>query len=333
MIYLFSFFLRRTFNFNFLNNLVLYQSFLHQPVFKFSLIYQLLLLLPSHLRSYFFWVTAVLRKNYKINMLYMVLAVAVLIQHPSFNRESFKFRWVGLFEFFKKNKKIAPLTLGTIKLDMTQHKNKAQSYYTQLLPNLNNILIKSLSVLNRAPSLSNLVIKFQPSDISKLISSALLNDLNINFLRKNKVFNKGRYSRNRQNYRTGVYWSIYVNIIAVVGLYFWFYRFNINFGYLWPLFFLFIFTVFWSRWFSLFFFKEGFLVSLYKDFFWLSSVLASAINSIQMLIFSFFKKTTYHYHFHNLLFLFFYPPLFFLLSFVFKVNSQFLSLKRYFRGA
>jgi len=24
-------------------------------------------------------------------------------------------------------------------------------------------------------------------------------------LRKNKVFNKGRYSRNRQNYRTGVY--------------------------------------------------------------------------------------------------------------------------------
>jgi hypothetical protein len=29
--------------------------------------------------------------------------------------------------------------------------------------------------------------------------------LNINFLRKNKIFNKGRYSRNRQNYRTGVY--------------------------------------------------------------------------------------------------------------------------------
>ncbi len=28
---------------------------------------------------------------------------------------------------------------------------------------------------------------------------------NILFLRKNKVFNKGRYSRNRQTYRTGVY--------------------------------------------------------------------------------------------------------------------------------
>jgi hypothetical protein len=28
---------------------------------------------------------------------------------------------------------------------------------------------------------------------------------NINFIRKNKIFNKGRYSRNRQLYRSGVY--------------------------------------------------------------------------------------------------------------------------------
>jgi hypothetical protein len=45
------------------------------------------------------------------------------------------------------------------------------------------------------------LIKFKSSDLFK---HAKFN-INVNFLRKNKVFNKGRYSRNRQNYRTGVY--------------------------------------------------------------------------------------------------------------------------------
>jgi hypothetical protein len=48
-----------------------------------------------------------------------------------------------------------------------------------------------------------------------------------------KIFNKSRYSRNRQLYRTGVYWCLWVNIIVVYGLYFFFYRFTFNFGYLW----------------------------------------------------------------------------------------------------
>ena len=63
---------------------------------------------------------------------------------------------------------------------------------------------------------------------------------NINYLRKVKIFNKGRYSRNRQYYRTGVYWCLYINIIALIGLQFWFYRITINFGYLWWLFFIFL---------------------------------------------------------------------------------------------
>jgi len=53
------------------------------------------------------------------------------------------------------------------------------------------------------------------------------------FLRKQKCFNKGRYSRNRQIYRTGVYWCLYVNIIALVGLNFLFYKFTIHFSYYW----------------------------------------------------------------------------------------------------
>ena len=51
---------------------------------------------------------------------------------------------------------------------------------------LNNVLYKPLSII-----------------VSLNINTKKLT--NILFLRKNKVFNKGRYSRNRQFYRTGVY--------------------------------------------------------------------------------------------------------------------------------
>lgn len=51
------------------------------------------------------------------------------------------------------------------------------------------------------------------------------------FLRKTKIFNKGRYSRNRQLYKTGVYFCLYINILAIYAIYFLFYRFTFNFGY------------------------------------------------------------------------------------------------------
>lgn len=82
--------------------------------------------------------------------------------------------------------------------------------------------------------------KFPVSFLDKLININFINRLNtIFFIRNFKVYNKGRYSRNRQYYRTGVYWCLYVNIIAVVGMYYWFYRFTMNFGYLWWFFFFF----------------------------------------------------------------------------------------------
>lgn len=76
-------------------------------------------------------------------------------------------------------------------------------------------------------------IKFSNSNMLKYVEGSSLNNYVIYYLRKSKVFNKGRYSRNRQIYRTGVYWSLYLNIILMVGLFFWFYRFTLNFGYLW----------------------------------------------------------------------------------------------------
>lgn len=49
------------------------------------------------------------------------------------------------------------------------------------------------------------LIKFSISDFFKYLNNVTLQSINILFLRKNKIFNKGRYSRNRQYYRTGVY--------------------------------------------------------------------------------------------------------------------------------
>ena len=51
-------------------------------------------------------------------------------------------------------------------------------------------------------------------------------------LRKTKSFNKSRYSRNRQYYRTGVYWCLWLNIILVFALYYVFYRYTFKFSYI-----------------------------------------------------------------------------------------------------
>jgi len=64
------------------------------------------------------------------------------------------------------------------------------------------------------------------------------NNLNCLFLRKSKYFNKGRYSRNRQIYRTGVYLCFYVNIAVLYLLWYTFYTFSIRYTYLWWIFFL-----------------------------------------------------------------------------------------------
>ena len=117
-------------------------------------------------------------------------------------------------------------------------------------------------------------IKFKPSNILFFLSQSTLKKLNINFIRKSKVFNKGRYSRNRQYYRTGFYWCLYVNIVAVVGLYFWFYRFLINFSYLWWLLFAFILSFIFSKFFNIY--KLGFLKSYLKEeFIWIEQIVSS----------------------------------------------------------
>jgi len=86
-------------------------------------------------------------------------------------------------------------------------------------------------------------IKFTPSSINKYINIFESANFNFFFIRKNKIFNKSRYSRNRQLYRTGVYWCLWLNILIVYGLFFIFYRLTFNFGYFWYGIFILLYTV------------------------------------------------------------------------------------------
>lgn len=146
---------------------------------------------------------------------------------------------IFLYDFYKKpyNKlkynEIKNYTKTVLQLEVNKYTAKSYAkvinFYNLFL---NNISKSNLIILNNLSNTWNIL--FKPTSMDKYNSvNKVHTENNILFLRKNKVFNKGRYSRNRQTYRTGVYWCLYINIVAVLGLYFWFYRFTINFGYTW----------------------------------------------------------------------------------------------------
>jgi hypothetical protein len=89
--------------------------------------------------------------------------------------------------------------------------------------------------------------RYSDSSVNKFIDLSKLDNFIFFFLRKNKIFNKGRYSRNRQTYRTGFYWCLWLNIFVVYGLHFVFYRFTFTFGYLWLFLFIFFSSFIFSR--------------------------------------------------------------------------------------
>jgi hypothetical protein len=103
------------------------------------------------------------------------------------------------------------------------------------------------------------------------------------YIRKNKIFNKGRYSRNRQLYRTGFYWCLYFNIISVYGLYFLFYRVVFNFGYLWVFIILFFGSFLFSRSLKYNFINYNYIVSeLYSFVSWFSVFLKNLYENINL---------------------------------------------------
>jgi hypothetical protein len=74
----------------------------------------------------------------------------------------------------------------------------------------------------------------------------LLN-LFINFSRKNRIFNKSRYSRNRQNVRVIFYFGLYFNIFIIYLIFSLFYSIIPLLTYNWWFFFLFILSFFISN--------------------------------------------------------------------------------------
>jgi hypothetical protein len=86
------------------------------------------------------------------------------------------------------------------------------------------------------------------------------------YLRAAKHFNKGRYSRNRQLYRTGVYWCIWLNIVIVYALHFYFYRIVYSFGYIWLPLGLLILSIFSSRLYKYRYYNINQIIVEFKEF-------------------------------------------------------------------
>lgn len=97
-------------------------------------------------------------------------------------------------------------------------------------------------------------------------------------LRKTKSFNKSRYSRNRQYYRTGVFLCLWANIILVTGGYYFFYRLTIKFSYVWPIMTSLFVLVFVS------YFSKNYVYGLYK-------LLINLINNLSFILIIYIRKS------------------------------------------
>lgn len=162
-----------------------------------------------------------------------------------FNIENFN-KYVGLNSIFIKSKihsEFDEKRFLFIKKTYKYYNSTYRSFFKFLKNKYKNIFfnkfhIKQLSLiklnLNWYEFFKNYyTVRYSESSVSKHIELNNLKLFNFFYIRKNRIFNKGRYSRNRQLYRTGVYWCLWLNVILVYGLYFMFYRFSFNFGYMW----------------------------------------------------------------------------------------------------
>ncbi len=136
-----------------------------------------------------------------------------------------------------------------------------------------NTIINNSVVLNKALLTSP---KFSSSSIVKYIDKNTFSSFEFQFLRKNKVYNKGRYSRCRQNYRTGVYMCMYLSVVSIFGLYYWFYKFSFNFTYLWWLFISFVGSFFVPKIIKYRLYEPSTLLNKFFDFFrWVNLLIKS----------------------------------------------------------
>lgn len=192
---------------------------------------------------------------------------------------------------FDKNNFVLPLLsfngiYNSFKLKNNFYKNNF--YLNTDLRNLSFVALKDSFILKLkqiAP------INFSETSTNKHINLNKLKEYCFFYIRKNRIFNKGRYSRNRQLYRTGFYWCLYFNIISVYGLYFIFYRVVFNFGYLWLFLVIFFGSFLFSRALKYNFTNINFVTTeISKSFTWFSYFLSNAIDSVRGYLFSLFAS-------------------------------------------
>lgn len=153
------------------------------------------------------------------------------------------------------------------------------------------------SIFSKSNLKKDFSINFSESSTNKYID--LTNGLNLSrsnytffFIRKNKIFNKGRYSRNRQTYRTGFYWCLWINIFVVYGLHYLFYRFTFVFGYLWIPFIIFFGSFLFSRMLKYNFHNYKFIIAELNAFSNWAGLIFSNLYSFFLDTFSIFVKKT-----------------------------------------
>lgn len=195
------------------------------------------------------------------------------IKKNSFKVFIFSFFLLSQLRFFPK------LLKFLIKKDQRSNNTKSWLY----LPSKLNKFLSLNTTPNSSLFLKNFktqyLVKFKPSSFVKLINSE---NYTIFFIRKNKIFNKGRYSRNRQLYRTGVYWCIWLSVFFGYCLYFSFYRFTLNFGYQWWLVFSFLFLFINQKMWKYHFYNLFVIFGeLKKNFNWISITFVSLKNLLK----------------------------------------------------
>lgn len=109
---------------------------------------------------------------------------------------------VNSANFFYRNEKNNSLffSYNNLNENISQNSISFKKFFNKM-----NLINFNQNYLNFKLKGINFNVKYSVSDFFKYLNNFSLEKINVLFLRKNKVFNKGRYSRNRQYYRTGVY--------------------------------------------------------------------------------------------------------------------------------
>lgn len=235
----FFYFLKKNF-FNFFNFLIF------KKLCKFSLIKILFLTFLIFKRCYFF------KKSYAVKFLNLNNFIDWYKYTANVSKSFFLKKLIKFdnrkYNFFKKNYiKIFFKIYVSYTLKYKSIFKNLNVFYKNIFSLLN--FVRSRFILRKIflKSGGNFITKFSNTSLNKFINLNNIENYFFLFLRKIKYFNKSRYSRNRQTYRTGVYWCLWFNILSVYGLYFIFYRFTFNFSFLWLPFIIFIGSFIFSR--------------------------------------------------------------------------------------